>query len=154
MNTRSGGGVGGDGRGDGEPAAVARDAAEVAMAQLFSSSGVSIAIFLSLYLFICFSLTYPLIAEKKLPPIEAIIVSFKLVNKGLNQFLLLFSLLAILFFIAIIPAGLGLIFFMPFYYNLMGIVYRQLCGVGVVATETSSDDNSGDDHNNIDHFEA
>ena len=43
-------------------------------------------------------------------------------------------MLGILFFVAIIPSGLGLFIFIPFYFNLMGIIYRTLCGVGVVAT--------------------
>jgi uncharacterized membrane protein len=87
-------------------------------------------------------MVYPLIAEKKIAPQLAIRLSFKLVNKNLFQFTILFIVLALLAVIAALPSGIGLFFFIPFYFNLMGIVYRQMCGVGVVATEVADD---GDD---------
>ncbi|GLS90222.1 hypothetical protein GCM10007916_12890 [Psychromonas marina] len=101
-----------------------------------------------LYFNMAFCMVYPLIAEKKITPQLAIKLSFKLVNKNLFQFTLLFILLALLAIIAALPSGIGLFFFIPFYFNLMGIVYRQTCGVGVVATEV--DDKNNDDSDNDD----
>lgn len=98
-----------------------------------------------LYLNMAFCMVYPLIAEKKIAPQLAIRLSFKLVNKNLFQFTILFILLGLLAVIAALPSGIGLFFFIPFYFNLMGIVYRQMCGVGVVATEMTDED---DDSNN------
>jgi uncharacterized membrane protein len=93
-----------------------------------------------LYLNMAFSFVYPLIAEKKVNAQAALILSFKLVHKNLLQFTIMFILLALLFVIALLPSGLGLLLFIPFYFNLMGIVYRQLCGVGIIATAISDDD--------------
>ncbi|MFT6925027.1 MAG: putative membrane protein [Psychromonas sp.] len=106
--------------------------------QLFGSIGFQLSIVALLYFNMAFCLVSPLVAEKKLTPILAVTLSFKLVNKNLLQFSFIFLLLMVLFFIAIIPSGLGLLFFVPFYFNLMGIVYRQVCGVSVVAVESSS----------------
>ncbi|MCW8996540.1 MAG: hypothetical protein OQK77_12065, partial [Psychromonas sp.] len=58
---------------------------------------------------------------------------------------IMFIFIALLFILAVLPSGLGLFIFVPFYFNLMGIVYRQICGVGVVATTISEDDYPGSD---------
>jgi len=102
-------------------------------------------ILIVLYLNMAFCMVYPLIAEKKIAPQLAIRLSFKLVNKNLFQFTILFILLGLLAVIAALPSGIGLFFFIPFYFNLMGVVYRQMCGVGVVATEMTDDDDSDND---------
>ena len=59
-----------------------------------------------IYLNMAFSLVYPLIAEKKVTAQVGLILSFKLVHKNLLQFTLMFILIALLFFIAILPSGL------------------------------------------------
>ncbi|MEH6454656.1 MAG: hypothetical protein V7782_16625 [Psychromonas sp.] len=124
--------------------------------ELMGDIGVQISLVILLYLNMTFSLVYPLIAEKKLSPQMAIKISFKLVNKNLRQFTLLHLILGLLAVVAVLPSGLGLFLFVPFYFNLMGIIYRQVCGVGVVATETtkSDDDNDNNDDNNKTGFEA
>ncbi|MFT6985855.1 MAG: hypothetical protein ACJAT7_001675 [Psychromonas sp.] len=112
----------------------------VVLVQVMGDWGLGLSVVVLLYLNMTFCLVYPLIAEKKMPPQMALRVSFKLVNKNLAQFTILFILLALLFVAALIPSGLGMFLFVPFYFNLMGIVYRQTCGVGVVAMETSEGD--------------
>ena len=102
--------------------------------------GFILSIVILLYLNMAFTFVYPLIAEKKVNAQGALQLSFKLVHKNILQFTLLFILLAVFFILALLPSGLGLLFFIPFYFNLMGIIYRQLCGVGVVATAMSDDD--------------
>lgn len=112
----------------------------IVLSKVLGDFGLGLSIVVLLYLNMAFCLVYPLIAEKKMPAQMALRVSFKLVNKNLVQFTLLFVLLALLFIVALLPSGLGLFIFIPFYFNLMGIVYRQTCGVGVVATELSDKD--------------
>lgn len=119
------------------------------LAQTLGNLGFQLSIVILLYLNMAFCLVYPLIAEKKLSPQMALKVSFKLVHKNLLQFTLLFLMLGVLFVIALLPSGLGLLLLIPFYFNLMGIVYRQICGIGVVATEVS-----GDEQPPSDEFEA
>ena len=125
----------------------------VLFTQTMGDLGLVLSILVLLYLNMAFSLVYPLIAEKKLSPQMALRLSFRLVHKNLWQFTLMFILLAVLFVIALLPSGLGMFIFIPFYFNLMGIVYRQICGVSVVATATS-DDNDNDDDSLSDEFEA
>lgn len=116
----------------------------LALTQLFGGIGLQLSIIALLYFNMAFCLVNPLVAEKKLTPILAVTLSFKIVNKNLLQFSFIYLLLMALFFIAIIPSGLGLLFFVPFYFNLMGIIYRQVCGVSVIAVESSS---AADDDN-------
>ena len=98
--------------------------------------GSSLALVVALYMNVVFCLTYPLIAEKKVAPQLALKLSFLIVNKNLIQFTILFMLITLVAVVAIIPSGLGLFLFFPFYFNLMGIVYREICGVGLIAIET------------------
>lgn len=121
----------------------------VLLTQTLGDLGFQLSIVVLLYLNMSFSLVYPLIAEKKLSAQMALKISFKLVHKNLSQFTLMFMILSALFVLSLLPYGLGLLLFIPFYFNLMGIVYRQLCGVGVVAMEVGDDE-----HNHSDGFEA
>jgi len=106
--------------------------------------GSHLSIVVMLYINMAFCMVGPLIVEKKLSAYLALQLSFKLVNKNLLQFTCLFLLIGVLAFIALIPSGLGMLLFIPFYFNLMGIVYRQICGIGVVATNVDDDNNDDD----------
>ena len=110
------------------------NAISVVLTKGFGDMGFALSLVILLYLNMAFTFVYPLIAEKKVKAQGALLLSFKLVHKNILQFTLLFIILAVLFILALLPSGLGLFLFVPFYFNLMGIVYRQLCGVGVVAT--------------------
>lgn len=137
-------------------------AVSVVFDTLLGDIGLQLSLIVMLYLNMAFCLVYPLIAEKKLSAQLALRLSFKLVNKNLLQFTCLFLMLGLLAVIALLPSGLGMLLFVPFYFNLIGVVYRQLCGVGVVATDTSDDENNddrddnndSDDSNNHSGFEA
>lgn len=117
------------------------------LGQVMGSLGLQFSVIVLLYLNMAFSLVYPLIAEKKIAPQLALKISFKLVHKNLRQFTFMFILLSVLFVLALLPSGLGLLFFIPFYFNLMGLVYRKVCGVGVIAVDESGDDGEGDREN-------
>jgi uncharacterized membrane protein len=122
--------------------------------ELMDDIGVQLSLIVLIYLNMTFSFVYSLIAEKKLTPQLAIKLSFKLVNKNLRQFTLMYLLLGVLAVIAVLPSGLGLFLFIPFYFNLMGLIYRQVCGIGVVATEAPNSNDSDNDDNNQNGFEA
>ncbi|WP_413702188.1 hypothetical protein ACLKMH_12295 [Psychromonas sp. KJ10-10] len=125
-------------------------ASNVALTEVLGNIGQNLSYIVMIYFNVVFSMVYPLIAEKKFTPALSIKLSFKLINKNLLQFTLLFVFLTLLAVISILPSGLGLFLFVPFYFNVMGIVYRQICGVGVVATEIvkKDDDSDNDDSNN------
>jgi len=129
----------------------------VVLNELLGDLGLQLALVFILYLNMAFCMVYAFIAEKGIAPQLAIKLSFKLVNKNLRQFTLLFILLALLGVLSLLPSGLGLFLFIPFYFNIMGIVYRQMCGVGVVATEVANnddDDTPPGDTKNSSEFEA
>jgi hypothetical protein len=117
----------------------------ILLSETMGDIGVKLSIVVLLYLNMSFSLVYPLIAEKKVTAQVALILSFKLVHKNLAQFTILYILLVLLCVLALLPSGLGMFIFLPFYFNLMGIVYRQICGVGVVATTISDHDDTPND---------
>jgi len=110
----------------------------IALSQGLGDIGLSLSFVALLYFNMVFCLVHPLVAEKKLAPLLAVTLSFKVVNKNLLQFSFIYLILMLLFFVALIPSGLGLLFFVPFYFNLMGIIYRQVCGVSVVASQSNA----------------
>lgn len=94
--------------------------------------------------------TVPLVLERGLSPAQAILVSLKLFAWGWPSIVLLHGVMLALFFLALIPMGLGLIWVAPLYFNCKGILYRDLCGVAVEVTEVAS----GNDGQGPDHFNA
>ncbi|PKH03204.1 hypothetical protein CXF72_07730 [Psychromonas sp. MB-3u-54] len=124
------------------------------LTQLFGSIGLQLSVVALLYFNMVFCLVNPLIAEKKLTPVLALTLSFKIVNKNLLQFSFIYLLLIILFFVAIITSGLGLLFVVPFYFNIMGIIYRQVCGVSVVAVEGQPPAENDNDNDRSSGFDA
>ncbi len=88
--------------------------------------------------------TVPLVLERGLSPVQAILVSLRLFARGWPSIVLLHGVMMALFFLALIPMGLGLIWVAPLYFNCKGILYRDLCGVAVEVTEVSQ----GPDHFN------
>ncbi|ENY71034.1 hypothetical protein G114_15226 [Aeromonas diversa CDC 2478-85] len=77
----------------------------------------------------------PLMLERGVSPPQAILLSLRLFLRGLPTLLLLHGVMLLLFFLALIPMGLGLLWVAPLYYNVKGILYRDLCGIGVEVTE-------------------
>ncbi|MHA7001438.1 DUF2189 domain-containing protein [Aeromonas schubertii] len=77
----------------------------------------------------------PLVLERGVSPLQAILLSLRLFIRGLPTLLLLHGIMFVLFFLALIPMGLGLIWVAPLYYNIKGILYRDLCGIGVEVAE-------------------
>ena len=94
--------------------------------------------------------TVPLVLERGLSPAQAMLVSLKLFARGWPSIVLLHGVMLALFFLALIPMGLGLIWVAPLYFNCKGILYRDLCGVAVEVTEVAS----GNDGQGPDHFNA
>ena len=85
--------------------------------------------------------TVPLVLERGLTPPQAILVSLKLFVRGWPSIVLFHSVMAVLLLVALIPMGLGLIWVAPLYFNCKGILYRDLCGVGVEVNEVTEGPN-------------
>ncbi len=90
--------------------------------------------------------TVPLVLERGLTPVQAIVVSLRLFVRGWPSLVLFHGIMAALLFLALLPMGLGLIWMAPLYFNCKGILYRDLCGVAVEVNEVT--EREGPDHFN------
>lgn len=90
--------------------------------------------------------TVPLVLERGLTPVQAIVVSLRLFVRGWPSLVLFHGVMAALLFLALLPMGLGLIWMAPLYFNCKGILYRDLCGVAVEVNEVT--EREGPDHFN------
>ncbi len=71
--------------------------------------------------------TVPLVLERGLSPVQAILVSLRLFAR-LAQHSVAARVMMALFFLALLPMGLGLIWVAPLYFNCKGILYRICAG--------------------------
>ncbi|MCL9783286.1 hypothetical protein M9194_17795 [Vibrio sp. S4M6] len=102
--------------------------------------------FVSLYFSMAFSNATLLICEKHLPPLQALMLSFRAVNKKFLTLSGVYLLVLVMFFVATIFYGIGLIFVLPFFFHVKGIVYRNMFGIKLrIVTERKSDSGSDDD---------
>lgn len=127
----------------------------IAITALLIASLTSLGFYLILpgiYLAVALSLTIPLIVEKNMSPISAIILSLKATRFQwfkLFQIFAVFLILAITSFLPLIsglPAEIAMIMFLaclfflaPFYYNVKGILYREIFGVRMEVVEKNDD---------------
>lgn len=118
--------------------------------QLFIAPGIFLAVTLSL--------TVPLVIEKKMMPMKAIVLSIKALRFKFFPLLTLYSLLLSSLVVLLLPfifllessiAPLGIVIFLigisflaPLFYNAKGIIYREVFGIGIA----TSDDKTIDHH--------
>lgn len=119
------------------------------------SIGFQLLIIPGIILAVLLSLTIPLVVEKKLSPMQAIILSIKALRFKILPLLAIYSLLfmALIFLVVPIaaliessfaPVGImiflfGLSFLAPWYYNVKGILYREIFGVYVDEDKLNTD---------------
>ncbi|GGB37645.1 hypothetical protein GCM10011502_08600 [Oceanisphaera marina] len=103
----------------------------------------------TLVLSVALMFTFPLILDKGMTPIQAITTSLRLFAKQWMLLLSIHLLMLLLFMGAIFTLGVGLIWVIPLYVVVKGILYREACGVegsNVAASGPSSSLNSSKDH--------
>ncbi|WP_371185347.1 hypothetical protein [Thalassotalea maritima] len=125
----------------------------VAIAALIISSLSSLGFMLILpgiYIAVAQSLTIPLLIEKNMSPMAAIIVAFKATR---FQWLRIFQIYCVLFtllLLALVPAFSGapivvsvpvlviaLVFLGPYFYNVKGILYREIFGISMQVVDNN-----------------
>ena len=115
------------------------------LSSMLISIGLNLFVFPGLYLLVALSLVLPLVVEKRLTPIKAIIVSLKVTRfqwlSIFTAYTLLFVVLVFCFIPLIVLAGSsfqiigGMFFFFamsylaPMFYNVKGIIYREIFGM-------------------------
>ncbi|GAJ70744.1 proline and glycine rich transmembrane protein [Vibrio sp. JCM 18904] len=105
---------------------------------------------LSLYLSLAFSHSILLICEKRVPPMQALLLSLRAINKkifvvagGLYLGVMLMFIIAAMFY------GIGLIFVLPFFFHLKGILYREMFGIKLKIVTTQKNDNDHDGNSQV-----
>ncbi|SIN86142.1 hypothetical protein [Salinivibrio sp. ES.052] len=97
---------------------------------------------LSLYVAMAFSMAPLLICEKRVMPMKALTVSFRAVNKKLFQMATIYAVVGVLFLISFATAGFALVWALPFLFNVKGVIYREMFGVGVEVTVSQKEESN------------
>lgn len=106
---------------------------------------------LSLFFGIAFSMTLLLICEKRLKPLEAMAVSFRSMTKKMLPLSIIYLCIGFVFLLSYMTAGLALFWALPFVFNVKGVLYREMYGVGIeITVSKEGDDDSSSDKNNKD----
>ncbi len=92
---------------------------------------------LSLYFSLAFAHAILLICEKRMRIHQALLISLKATNKKLFPLLVIFTLTSILLVFAFISSGIGLLFVLPFYMHVKGVLYRTMFGIKLTVITTS-----------------
>ncbi|MBE1301696.1 MAG: hypothetical protein GJ680_17550 [Alteromonadaceae bacterium] len=79
-----------------------------------------------LYLVIATGFAIPLVLEKGYYPTRAVMMSIRIVNHQWLKFVQLYLFFFLIMFTVIFTFGLSLIWIAPFYYNVKGILYRDI----------------------------
>lgn len=85
-----------------------------------------------IYLTVGYALTLPLILDKGLGPWEALETSRKAIHKKWWTVLGMYLVMMLLYMVAIVPLGLGLIWAVPMFMVLVGVLYTRLFGFSEV----------------------
>ncbi|MEH0721547.1 hypothetical protein [Vibrio alginolyticus] len=104
---------------------------------------------LSLYLSLAFSHSILLICEKRVPPMQALLLSLRATNKKIFVVAGLYLGVMLMFIIAAMFYGIGLIFVLPFFFHLKGILYREMFGIKLKIVTTQKNDNDHDGNSQV-----
>jgi len=123
---------------------------------VLTNLGFQLFIIPGIFLVVTLSLTVPLVIEKKMSPMRAIILSvqslrFKFLSLFSLYFILFMSLIVLLLPIVLliessfIPLGImiflfGISFLAPLFYNVKGIVYREVFGISLATNNVVGND--------------
>ena len=117
------------------------------------SLGFQLLIFPGIFLAVTLSLTIPLVIEKKMTPMKAIILSVQTLRFKFFPLLTLYAILFLLLVALFIPLALliessfsplgvmislfGMSFLAPLFYNAKGIIYREIFGISLATNDSS-----------------
>ncbi|MCD9548823.1 hypothetical protein GLP21_09285 [Photobacterium carnosum] len=104
--------------------------------------GSSIFPLVGLFLTMALSMVILLVCEKRVTPIRAIQYSFMATIRKVMPMTAIYLVIMIFFFISIITAGIGLLWTLPFFFNVKAIIYRNMFGITLQVTSVpNADDN-------------
>ena len=104
----------------------------LALTQLINSILVQLGMMLLLvpgiYFYLASTFSLMLVADKKLTPISAIILSCRLFNAYWKQLVSIYAVIILLFITVPFTLGFSLIWVLPFYFSITGLLYQELAG--------------------------
>ena len=114
----------------------------ITMLLLSSIQGLGSSVFplIGLFLTMALSMAILLVCEKKVSPIKAIQYSFMATIRKVMPMTAIYIVIMLMFFISIATAGIGLIWTLPFFFNVKGIIYRNMFGVTLQVTSVAKSD--------------
>lgn len=116
----------------------------VALTQLVNSILVQLGLMLliipGIYFYLASSFALMLVADRKLTPISAIILSCRVFNAYWSQILSVYGVFFLLFATVPLTFGLSLIWVLPFYFSAMGLLYDELIGEQGASVTASGND--------------
>lgn len=124
------------------------------LTSLLISIGLQLLILPGVFLAVVLSLTIPLLIDKKLSPIQAIILSVKALRFHWFKIFYLYLILLFLLVLILMPLALlaqtsfsiigvvifffGLSYLAPLYYNVKGILYREIFGLQLESVDINT----------------
>jgi formylmethanofuran dehydrogenase subunit E len=107
-----------------------------------------------IYLTVGYALTLPLILDKGLGPWEALETSRKAIHKKWWTVLGMYLVMMLLYMVSMVPLGLGLIWTVPMFLVLIGVLYARLFGYSAtVEAEEAVEEDEVDDADNEEEIE-
>lgn len=126
------------------------------LTSVFVSIGLSLFFIPGVILAVLLSLTIPLVVEKEMSPMQAVVISIKALRFKLFSLLSIYSLLFSALVLSLTPvmltlnsslAPIGIIVFLfalsflaPLFYNVKGILYREIFGIYVEPGDSVAQD--------------
>ncbi|KLV09470.1 hypothetical protein C9I92_14145 [Photobacterium ganghwense] len=130
----------------------------VTMLLASSLQGIGNALFpiLGLMLSMGFSMAIILVCEKRVSPLKAIQFSLMATVRKLLPMTAIFVVILTMFIVSFATAGIGLIWTLPFFFNVKAIIYRNLFGITLQVTtvKKGNDDHHSDNGDNSKVFNA
>lgn len=96
------------------------------------------------YLVIATTYTIPLILDKGFTPVRAMFTSIKVVHHQWFEFAKIFAFFFFLGLLCLATFGVALIWVAPYYYNVKGILYREVFGIEVKVSPIGVNDLKSD----------
>ncbi|MEC6822841.1 hypothetical protein VXS02_05270 [Photobacterium piscicola] len=116
----------------------------ITMLLISSIQGIGSSIFplVGLFLTMALSMAILLVCEKRITPIKAIQYSFMATVRKVMPMTAIYLIVMIFFFMSIATAGIGLIWTLPFFFNVKAIIYRNMFGITLQVTSVSNPNDS------------
>ena len=93
--------------------------------------GILLLVLPGLYLAIATSFTIPLLLDKGFTPARAMMISIKVVGYKWVDFVKIYGFFALLGLLVVVTLGVAIFWIAPFYFNVKGILYREVFGIKV-----------------------